>query len=150
MTPEQADTLANEFIDCMVKKTISDPPAYGENLKWASKSELRKALCIHLARVQLKGIKINLRPNNDLNKKVPIKDFGLHLISLSYSEMITDVYSFTSRFMEIGHMGFDVEDDCFKLTLEFDSYSKFLGSLNIDSESYWNDVLNFLKVRDRS
>ena len=134
MTPEQADTLANEFIDCMVKQTVRDPSTYGDNLKWASRSELRKAFCIHLALVQLKGIKINLRQNN----------------SLSYSELTEDIYSRTNQFMEIGQKEFAFEDEFGKLNLEFDSYTKFLGSLNIDSESYWNDVLNFLKARDRS
>lgn len=62
MTPEQADNIAYEFFDCMPNKTVRKRESHGPNLTWASRTELRKALCIHLALKQVQGTIICERP----------------------------------------------------------------------------------------
>jgi hypothetical protein len=142
MTPEQADNLAYEFFDCREHKTLRVWERYGDNLKWASRSELRKALCIHLASMQLRGTKIHQRPAIDEDEATN-KNW---MSSLSFSEVLSNAFSKTWDFREMGQLESDFEDEKRRPDLEYELFSEKLASISIKSNLYWSEVLALLKT----
>ena len=140
---EQADVLSYEYFDCLQNKTLRTWSIYGSILKWASRSELRKALCIHLASMRLRGTEIHERPAVAEDKSISEN----WMKSLSYSEVLSEAFSRTWNFREMGQPEWDVEDEKRRPDYEYEAFSEQLATISIKSDSYWNEVLALLKKK---
>lgn len=134
-----SDTLVYEYIDCMESKSTRDRSKYGANLAWATRSELQKAFCLHVAGLYLRGEDL-VTSRLDPSKRYTWEE---HIAGGSWRDHLELGFGMTFDFKELGAPEWDHGQK------EADSqFSDFIDAVLQEDRSqveYWSSIIRHMK-----